>query len=221
MTVSNYYISGTKRIMIMIMINLPKIIAFAAILLSSLIFSSLDPVKAQTPTDEFVTYQNPAFAFSLQHPSNWKVDEDRSSDGIVQFFTAKDDDFAIFSVSVHNVTRYLNTDTLSLKDTTAQEYALKRLNILSQMGSDMDFKQIRQNEFNIAGNSGWKIEYSVNPNPLMELPKGFTPPAPSYQFEVFTVANGKIYTLRYAEEPMKVPDTLPLVNKTVESFRIL
>lgn len=161
--------------------------------------------------------------FSLQHPSNWKVDEDRSSEGIVQFFTPhrNDDDSAIFVVSVDNVTRYLDTDTLTLKDTTAQEYALKRLNILSQMGADMDFKQIRQNEFNIAGKSGWKIEYSVNPNPVMELPKGFTPPSPSYNFQVFTVANGKIYTLGYAEEPLKVPETLPLANKMVESFRVL
>ncbi|MGA7142566.1 MAG: hypothetical protein WBX29_11215 [Nitrososphaeraceae archaeon] len=58
----------------------------------------------------------------------------------------------------------------------------------------------------------------------MEIPKNFGKGlhlGEEYKFEIFTVANGKIYTLGYAEEPLKIPDTLPLVNKTVESFHIL
>ena len=69
----------------------------------------LHSASAQNSTSvNFLMYQNPTLGFTLQHPSNWKVnDEDRSSDGLVQFFTPnrKDYDDAIFVVSVHNVTR--------------------------------------------------------------------------------------------------------------------
>lgn len=42
-----------------------------------------------------------------------------------------------------------------------------------------------------------------------------------YNFEIFTVANGRLYTLDYSEKLLKVPKTLPLANKTVESFKII
>lgn len=188
-----------------------------------MIDSDLSPVNAQSSTAiKFLTYRNPILGFTLQHPSNWHVDEDRSSDGLVQFFTPHSN-LAIFVVSVHNVTRYLDTDTLTLKDTTARQYALDRLNTLSKT-STADFKQIRSNEFNITGSVGWKIEYSVNFLSTGELPKELArglPKGPVYNFEVFTVANGKIYTLKYNEKFLKVPETLPLGNKTVDSFQII
>jgi len=39
--------------------------------------------------------------------------------------------------------------------------------------------------------------------------------------DIFTIADGKFYILTYVEDPLKVPETLPLVNKMVESFQIL
>lgn len=190
-----------------------KTVTIVALVLSGVIFLSLNPIKAQIHEVELKTYQNPALGFSLQYPSNWRV----SSDGIVQFYSPdrKDEYFDIFYVSVKDVKRYLDTETLTIKNRTAQEYAQERLHGLSTTTRTTYFK-----EFNISGNPGWKIEYTVNLG-LMDLPKKFAGGLHlgEYKFEIFTVANGKIYTLGYAEEPLKVPDTLPLVNKTVESFR--
>ena len=42
-----------------------------------------------------------------------------------------------------------------------------------------------------------------------------------YVSQILTVANGKIYHLEYNEKPLKVPETLPLVNKMIESFHII
>jgi hypothetical protein len=39
-----------------------------------------------------------------------------------------------------------------------------------------------------------------------------------YLFEICTIAKGKIYILTYQDDPLKVPETLPLANKMVESF---
>ena len=87
--------------------------------------------------------------------------------------------------------------------------------------STLNFKQIRQNEFNFAGNSGWKIEYSLHITGLgLDLPKSIKAYlGSSYNFVVYTVANGKVYTLKYTEKPLSVPETLPLANKMVESFQ--
>jgi len=41
-----------------------------------------------------------------------------------------------------------------------------------------------------------------------------------YLFEICTIANGEIYILTYQDYPLKVPETLPLANKMVESFQL-
>ena len=42
-----------------------------------------------------------------------------------------------------------------------------------------------------------------------------------YAYQVLTIANGKIYFLEYNEQPLKVPQTLPLANKMLESFHVI
>jgi hypothetical protein len=205
-------------------LSLPlHLLTFIAISICILTILNVHPTSAQNATSvNFETYQNPTLGFTLQYPSNWKVDEDRSSDGLVQFFIPHRN-LAIFHVSVKNVTRYFDTDTLTIKNKTAQMYALERLDTLSKISADADFKQIRQNEFNIAGNSGWKIEYTDNLG-LLDLSKEFAKRldlGAKYNFEVFTVANGKVYTLAFNEKFLKVPETVPLANKVVESFHTI
>ena len=70
---------------------------------------------------------------------------------------------------------------------------------------------IKQNQFSVDGNAGWTMEMFMGPegNHFM------------YVYQVLPVANGKIYFLEYNEEPLKVPQTLTLVNKMVESFHII
>jgi hypothetical protein len=35
------------------------------------------------------------------------------------------------------------------------------------------------------------------------------------------IAHGKLYSLEYNERPLNVPETLPLVNKMLKSFRLI
>jgi hypothetical protein len=193
-----------------------------SIFFSVLLFLACNYVSAQSDATKVRTYENSDFGYSLQYPSSWKVDEDRSSEGLVQFFTSDHGShLAIFTVGVEDSTRNLDTDTLTLKNTSAQQYAEERLTSLSETSDTTDFKQIRSNEFTIAGNPAWKIEYSVdfsNADLPKELAKAFSK-GPEYNFEIFTVSNGKLFTLSYNEELPKVPETFPLANETVNSFR--
>lgn len=68
---------------------------------------------------------------------------------------------------------------------------------------------LRENNVTIGGNDGWKIEFTDS-NEVID----------SYGFDILTFINGKLYTLSYNEESLEVPETVPLSNKMVESFRI-
>jgi hypothetical protein len=161
------------------------------------------------PIDNFLNYSNNQKKFSIQYPADWEVKEtDLIDDEAVVEFTAPDR--SAFSILLHNVTKYLDTDTMTLKNTTLQEYVQSESNIASKMGQpdpNIIYKPIRSNEFSVAGNLGWKIEYIW----------GYI--AEMYYSRIFTNANDKIYELKYNALPGFVPDTLPLANKMVESFQ--
>jgi len=72
----------------------------------------------------------------------------------------------------------------------------------------LELRPIRQNQFTVAGNPAWKIEGFLGPeaSPLF------------YFFDAFRITNGKEYHIIYGEKPLKVPETLPVVNKKLNSF---
>ena len=166
--------------------------------------ASQNPIPAN-----FETYQNPTLGLKLQYPSDWKVDEDSASDGIVRFNTG--DEFRtgnpIFVVSIDEVRSYLDTDTMTLKNTSLTQSVAEKLIFYSQLSREIapDFKLVRQNELTVGGNNATKLEYTMGI---------------FYWFEALSVANGKLYTLTYKDLPLDVPKSLPLANKVVESFEI-
>jgi PsbP len=164
-------------------------------------------VNAQS--DNFKNYTNKDMKFSIQHPSNWKVQDEILAPNIVVWFQIPDrnqshsisDNF--FAVSIEKVNAYLDTDTMSRKNTTLQQYEQQMTDAF--LRPDLSsYTVIRQNEVTAGGNTGWKIEYGNTD---------------SYNFEILTIANGKLYRLLYNEDPLSVPETLPIANKMVESFQ--
>jgi hypothetical protein len=102
----------------------------------------------------------------------------------------------------------LNTDTMTLENTSLDERVKKALYVINYRPSENTL--IRQNQITVSGNKGYMIEYR-NTNVY----------ADSYIFEVYTIANGKFYILKYVEDPLKVPETFPLAKKMVESFQVI
>ena len=90
---------------------------------------------------------------------------------------------------------------MTLKNSSLQQIVQQKLSV--PYYSNL----IRESEIEIGGNAGWKIEYyNLNSD---------------YKFEINTIVNGKLYTLSYGDDPLKVPETLPMANKIVDSFRII
>jgi PsbP len=170
-------------------------------------YCNLQAASAQNVTESnFISYHSPDQGFAMQYPSNWKLDESSVSDGIVRFKTL-DAFLPIFIVSIKEIEQYLDTDTLTLKNTTLLQSVQEKQNFYSQLSSrtGLEYKLIRQTATTVGGNDGIKFEYILGNN---------------YWFEVFTIVNGKLYTLSYNDSPQNVPKTVKLANKAVESFQI-
>ena len=152
-------------------------------------------------SDKFLTWTDDEF--TIQHPSNWQVKENTEPpDGRVSF-ELSDRSLPIFQVSTEKVEPHLDTDT-TLKNISLQQHVQHELD---EMTSEFrNFDLIRQNKVTVGGNDGWKMEFSGEDS--------------FYLFEICTIANGKIYILTYEDNALKVPETLPLANKMVESFQI-
>jgi hypothetical protein len=151
--------------------------------------------------DNFKTFTNNDLNFTIQHPSNWRVKE---SDETVLFeLTGRS--LPIFAVNTEKAETHLDSDTLTLRNISLQELAENELNEMTA-SEFRNFDLIKQNKVTIGGNDGWKMEFAGEDS--------------LYLFEICTIAHGKIYVLTYQDYSSKVPETLPLANKMVESFQI-
>ena len=174
-------------------------ISICLVLVSLLINSSY----AQS-SDNFLTYTNNDMKFTIQHPSNWLAVEDEKSPHETVWF--QDSNGTKFIVQIKKVEPYLDTNTMTLKNSSLQQYAQQNQENVSSLFTDP--KLIRQNNVTVGGNAGVKVEYMIGDF------------GDFYMSAILTIANGKLYTLGYNEEALKVPESLPLANKMVESFQI-
>ena len=163
----------------------------------------------------FQTYRDPASGFSIDYPNDWQTWEDRISNENVTFMMPPKSESltlydAPFIIHTREAIPYLDTDTMTLKNKPVDQMAQQMMKNLSDRNPlGLEFRPIRSNQSTLAGMPGWKIEAFLGPdaNPFY------------YFFDVFTIANGKIYHLLYGEKPLKVPETYPIVKRMVDSFR--
>jgi hypothetical protein len=186
-------------------------LVFAVTLTLNYAFAQLiDKSTSAQSSDNFLTYIDKGNNFTIQYPADWQVKENNLiyEEAVVDFEAP---DKSSFTIMVKDVPQYLDTNTMTRKTPTLEEYAQNELSIASQMGQpdvNIVYKQIRSNEFPVSGSPGWKIEYMWGY--IMQM----------YWSKVFTIANDKVYILQYSGLPLKVPDTLPMANHMVETFQI-
>ena len=159
---------------------------------------------------EFKTYTNDKFDYSVQYPSDWKI---QGPPDAVSFMIPDRDKNSWFAVSVDEPKTDLDTSTMKLRNQSLQEYVKQQLDSHEGAAKGLalftkeypDYSFIRQNQFTLDGKNWIKSEYNF---------------LNQYNFEITTFANGKFYTLSYVDYPLKVPETLPIVNQMVDSFKI-
>jgi hypothetical protein len=177
--------------------------------------ASVGQIYGQYSTS-FITYENPRLGFSIEHPSDWETWENENVTFMIPPNTIRNLTSSLYDapliIHVQNVSPYLDTDTMTVKNKTLDQLAPRMMRTLSENNSlGLEFKPIRENYITVDGQPGWKIEAFLGPeeNPLY------------YFFDASTVSNGKVYHMLYGEKPLKVPETYPIVKKILESFRFI
>jgi len=166
-------------------------------------------------SDDFREYTNNDLRFTIDHPSEWKVEEYPKDNPTEVYFTIRENNEDVMNNESLPASLFDSRFTISveepIKNKTGISTFTKRVQVELGKFSPPEYKLIRQNPFTVGGNDGWKIEFR------------HTTPNLNYDrhiFEILTYVNGKSYVLQYIEDPLKVPETLPLANKMVESFQI-
>jgi hypothetical protein len=182
--------------------------------ISVLAITSVSQVYAQKQNQTvFTSYENPEVGFSIQHPVEWPVVNVTQTSVM---FSPVDAAFPSFSVKTRQLTPYLDTATMTVKNATLDMFVQEfRTNISKPNSAGMEMKLIRQNDIIVGGNPAVKFETTMSIGPQSET-RVF-----GYLFYILTIANGKLYSLEYDEKPLKVPETLPIANEMVYSFRFI
>jgi hypothetical protein len=174
-------------------------ISMCAVFVSILINSS----HAQS-LDNFKTYTNNDLNFSIQHPAKWKAEDDtdygayftirENPEDAIEINGHKFPTYSYFLVDVDKVESQLDYNTMTLQNKSLEQYAQGTLDVMPLNSETL----LRQNHVTVGGNDRIKIEYTSNEDNKDK-----------YGFKIFTIANGKLYTLRYEDKPLKVPETIP------------
>jgi hypothetical protein len=156
---------------------------------------------------------NTEYGFEFEFPSTWEVLDPFSSglnmEGIpIQVAsirsTIDDGIHDLLTISVLKPSRYLDTDTMEVKTSnlSPQEHA----KIVTDMLPEYGFKVVRENPVTVAGLPAYRIEYTTY----------------EYETEVFVVkSDGALYKLEFGTPMLRAPESLPVFNKMVESFKFV
>jgi hypothetical protein len=168
-----------------------------------LIFLSLLINSARSElSNNLLTYSNNYLKFTIQHPSNWMVVEDKKSHHQTVWFKISSRTMPIFVVQIHHFESSNDTAIMSLNNTIL-EYVRERQDLLSSL--DIDYNPIKQNYVTVDGNLGVKVEFTVG---------NF------FNSDIFTIVNGKLYELSYHDDTQTVPQNVKLASDMFNSFRV-
>ncbi|MGH9952026.1 MAG: hypothetical protein ACRD5J_10395 [Nitrososphaeraceae archaeon] len=165
-------------------------------------------------TSGLSTYTNAEYGSEIDFPSNWEVRPASSTfsfgiEGIPNTITyirspADQGIHDLVTISVQAPGRFLDTDEMVVKTSnlTPQEYAKIMTNLLPEHG----FNLVREKAVTVSGFPAWRIEYTTY----------------NYDTEVFVVKDdGTMYKIEFGTPMLKTPESLPVFDKMVESFRFL
>jgi hypothetical protein len=125
-------------------------ISICAVFLSFLIISS------HAQSSKFLTYTDNDRKFTIHYPSNWQIEDD--PEGVLFRIPDRDESVlgSFFLVIVEGHEPYLDSDTMTLKNTSLQQRVQRSLNTALSTHN-----LLRQNEVTVGGNIGIKTELSM------------------------------------------------------------
>jgi hypothetical protein len=116
-----------------------------------------------------------------------------------------------------NIGSCLDTNTLQVNGATLEYHVAaekNEINSLSIPKGKLDFllENLKYYQTTIDGNPAWIIEEYMS---YMSGRQGL------YNIETYVMKDNILYTLKFFSDPLKVPETLPMAQQIIDSFRIV
>jgi hypothetical protein len=127
------------------------------------------------------------------------------------------------SIYVSNVTQYLDTDDMKVKTNSINHYVQDGIKALSSGRKPLShgalepifrYEYLRNNPVSFGvdkTNPSWKIEYNTH---IVDV-------TVAYGATILTIKNNKLYEIDYRTQSLIVPETLPIIQKMLDSFEVL
>jgi len=99
---------------------------------------------------------------------------------------------------------------------TAHDYAMDRINELSGGGIREHYLRDMPVSVGTAHIPGWRVDSMYSGEP------GYNSTVfGDYVISTYLVSDSKVYTFTYEDLPLRVPDTLPLMQTMLNSFQVI
>ena len=155
----------------------------------------------------------------MQYPSNWELLPptvlalENVGNRIVEFvlLSNKLDPLgsrnADLSISVENVSKYLDTNTMKIKSKTIQEYVSGEIGFINSQGSSiLSLTYVRDEPTEISGLPAWRIDYTSSFG---------------YEITTYVIKDNRLFTFDFYSDQLKAPEMLPIAQKMIDSFQFL
>lgn len=171
-------------------------------------------------------HENSDYQFKIEYPQDWNEEPLTSMYDFGETKTVfkigaptnnpdsmRTSSNTVISIDTENTSSTLNPNTLQVESLSAQDYGNNEASILS---GPMDFGGMqathditRNNATDVSGLPSWRIDYITNISGIQS----------SYQSKVFVVNEGTLFTIDFFTDPLKVPETLPIFEQVLKSFK--
>jgi len=195
-----------------------RISALITVMVAAILSSTVQAVIAvqQTAANKigFSLYQKSQYRFKIQYPSGWIVNSEPGNISLFSFSSPINKPGQLIQdaeliIEIRNVSQYLDEKKLVLKNKTAYDYIqdfLKTSGPNPQIG--VDIRPIRVNSTTVTGVEAWSVDYVFNAEDEQ-----------TFFRETYMVSNCKLYRFTYLSPSLKVPATLPVAQKMIDSFQ--
>lgn len=194
--------------------------------------------QAYAQNESFITYENKLYGFAFDYPATWHNQFDAYEAQLNNVVIALADPYSndtqgfeqiSFRVNVSDVRKSLGDD-LQIRSDTAEDYVRNRIN--------------EENESLYQTNAGIKsaTDYEESEKPLFTLENlrntttsiggegnvsrvqyviSFEGEQKQFSTYIYVVKDEKVYELSFHSLPLEVPESLPVAEKIIQSFRFI
>jgi len=176
----------------------------------------MNQIAAQTQQQ---TYKDPEGRFTIQYPSNWQIAPKDSSfpyygtaTAIAFKPTSEGKDLlsnSLFSISLTNVERALNTTDLKVKPKSLDQIvsdSIEFSNNPSSVLGDMKVEVLKKNPITIGGFPALQVQY-------------LTHKIGTFDMQTLVIKNNRLYTFLFSTPELRVPETLPVAQSMLKTFQ--